>query len=266
MNKVAVVVFDDEKQAYEGSRAFQDLHREGSITVYADAVIVKEAGGKAALRRAPDPGPLGTLTGLMMGSLVGMLAGPVGMALGAGAGTMLGVALDLTRAGIGDDFLTEVTEFLLPGKAAVVAEIEEEWQAPLDTRMDALGGRVFRRNRVEVEDAFFEKEIAAYRAELDALEAELSKASAQRKARLEVRLRETRAKLEARQERLKARIHAVKEEGDAKMESLRLQLAAAHEDQKVRLQKRMVEVRADYRERVAKLEQAWELMKSALTP
>ena len=34
MDKVVAVVFNDEKQAYEGLRAFRDLHADGSITLY----------------------------------------------------------------------------------------------------------------------------------------------------------------------------------------------------------------------------------------
>ncbi len=266
MNKVTVVVFDDEKRAYEGSRAIRDLHREGSFTLYADAVIAKDASGKVSVRRAPDEDATGTLSGLLLGSLAGLLGGPVGLAVGAGTGTLLGAAFDLTKAGIGEDFLNEVSEYLLPGKAAVVAEIDEEWQTPLDSRMEAIGGQVFRRNRIELEDEYFERDFAAFEAELDALDAEMAKASAERKARLQARIRETQRKLDARRNELKARIAAVKREGDAKAESLRQQIATAEAAQQERLKKRLEQVRAEYQQRVTKLEQAWALTKAALKP
>ena len=266
MNKVTVVVFDDEKRAYEGSRAIRDLHREGSFTLYADAVIAKDANGKVSVRRAPDEDAAGTLSGLLLGSLAGLLGGPVGLAVGAGTGTLIGAAFDLTKAGIGEDFLKEVSEYLLPGRAAVVAEIDEEWQTPLDSRMEAIGGQVFRRNRIELEDEYFERDFAAFEAELDALDAEMAKASAERKARLQARIRETQRKLDARRNELKARIEAVKREGDAKAESLRQQIATAEAVQQERLKKRLEQVRAEYQQRVAKLEQAWALTKAALKP
>lgn len=266
MNRVTVVVFDDEKKAYEGLSAIHDLHREGTLTVYADTVIAKDARGKVAVRKDPDPGPLGTLSGFTVGSLVGLLGGPIGVAVGAGTGTMIGAAWDVTRAEIGNDFIAEVSEFLLPGKAAVIGEMDEQWQAPLDARMEALGGEVFRRNRIQVEDAYFEKEIAAYEAELDALEAELERTAKERRARIEAKMQATRTKLETRKQELKARIDAVKREGDAKVESLRKQIALASEEQKEALQKRHDKVRAEYQERTAKLQQAWQLTRSALTP
>jgi len=263
MDKVVAVVFDDEKQAYEGSRAFRDLHRDGSITLYSDAVVAKDASGVVSVRETGE-GPEGTFFGLLTGSLVGLLGGPIGVAVGASTGTMIGAAFDLTRAGIAGDFLEEVSEYLLPGKTAVIAELDEEWQTPTDTRMEALGGHVFRRNRIAVEDAYYEKQIAADREELAALKAELKQASAERKARLEARIEDTRRKLRNKQEQLKARIESTKREGDAKIKSLQEQLTTAREERKQRLEKRLAEVRADYRERSAKLHQAWELAKSAL--
>ena len=263
MDKVVAVVFNDEKQAYEGSRAFRDLHKDGSITLYSDAVVAKDGSGTVSVRERGET-PDGTFFGLLTGSLVGLLGGPIGMAVGASTGTMIGAAFDLTRAGIAGDFLSEVSEYLLPGKSAVIAEIDEEWQAPIDTRMEALGGHVFRRNRIAVEDAYYERQIAADREELAALEAELKKASAERKARLEARIEDTRHKLQDKRDELKARIESTKREGEAKIESLQQQLKAARDEQKQRVEKRLAEIRADYRERSDKLEQAWELTKSAL--
>jgi uncharacterized membrane protein len=263
MDKVVAVVFNDEKQAYEGLRALRDLHSDGSITVYADTVVAKDASGKVSVREVGE-GPAGTFFGLLTGSLVGLLGGPIGVAAGAGAGTVIGAAFDLTRAGIAGDFLEEVSEDLLPGKAAVIAELEEEWQAPIDTRMEALGGHVFRRNRIAVEDAYYERQIAAYRDELTALQAEQEKTSADRKARLEARIEDTRHNLQDKRDEVQARIESIEREGEAKIESLQHQLKTARDERKQRLDKRIAELRADYRERADKLHQAWELTKSAL--
>jgi uncharacterized membrane protein len=263
MDKVIAVVFTDEKQAYEGLRALRALHTDGSITLYANAVVVKDAGGNVDIRETSDS-PEGTFFGLLTGSLIGLLGGPIGLALGASTGTMIGATFDLARAGINDDYLQEMSEYLLPGKAAVITEADEDWQAPLDTRMEALGGQVFRRNRIEIEDAYFEREVAAYREELAALEAERQKASAERKARLDAKIEDTRHKLQDKRDELTARIESVKQEGEAKVESLQQQLKTAQAERKQRIETRLAEIRAEYRERAEKLHQAWELTKSAL--
>ena len=264
MDKVMAVVFNDEKQAYEGLRALRDLHRDGSITLYSNAVVAKDLNGKVAVQETSDS-PDGTVFGLLTGSLVGILGGPIGLALGASYGTMIGATFDLVRAGISDDFVQEMSEYLVPGKTAVIAELDEDWQAPIDARMEPLGGFVFRRNRIEVEDAYYEREAAAYRDELLALEAERQKASAERKAKLEARIADTRHKLQNKRDEIKARIETVRREGEAKIASLQEQLKTARDDQKQRLEKRLAEIRADYHERSDKLHQAWELTKSALS-
>ena len=263
MDKVVAVVFNDEKQAYEGLRAFRDLHSDGSITLYSGAVVAKDASGTVSVREGGEV-PEGTFFGLLTGSLVDLLGGPIGVAVGASTGTMLGAAFDLTRAGIAGDFLEEVSEYLLPGKTAVIAEVDEDWQAPIDSGMEALGGQVFRHNRIDIEDAYDERQIAAYNEELIALEAERQKASAERKAKIEARIEATRQKLRAKQDQLKARIETVKRDGDAKVEALQQQLKTARDERKQHLEKRLAEIRADYRERSEKLHQAWELTKSAL--
>jgi uncharacterized membrane protein len=263
MDKVVAVVFNDEKQAYEGLRAFRDLHADGSITLYSNAVVAKDPNGTLSVREG-DEVPEGTFFGLLTGSLIGILGGPIGVAVGASTGTMIGATFDLARAGISSDFLQEMSEYLLPGKTAVITEIDEDWQAPIDTRMEGLGGHVFRRNRIEIEDAYYERQIAADREELAALESELKKASAERKARLEARIEDTRHKLQDKRDELKVRIESVKREGEAKIESLQEQLKTARDERKQRLEKRLAEIRAEYRERSDKLHQAWELKKTAL--
>jgi len=263
VDKVVAVVFNEEKQAYEGLRAFRDLHADGSITLYADAVVAKDPNGTLSVR-ASDEVPEGTLFGLLTGSLIGVLGGPVGIAVGASTGTLMGATFDLARAGISNDFLQEMSEYLLPGKTAVITEIDEDWQAPIDTRMEALGGHVFRRNRIAIEDAYYERQLAADREELAALEGELKKASAERKARLEARIEDTRHKIQDKRDELKARIESVKREGEAKIASLQQQAKTAREERKQRLDTRLAEIRAEYRERSDKLHQAWELTKSAL--
>src|SRR4029079_17034950 len=135
MNKVIFVGFDTEQRAYEGDRALHDMHKDGTLTLYNDAVVVKEQSGQVAVRQAPDAEPVGTFRGMVAGGLVGLLGGPVGAAVGLGAGTLIGAAFDLTNEGLDGDFVEDVGARLEPGKAAVIAEIDEHWQVPLDTRM-----------------------------------------------------------------------------------------------------------------------------------
>ncbi len=263
-DKIIVVIFDNEKKAYEGSKALRDLHDEGSITLYASAVIAKDAGGKVTIKQAVDQGALGTGVGLTTGSLIGLLGGPVGVAVGASVGTVGGALYDLAKVGVGDDFLDEVGKHLKPGKVAVVAEAWEEWVMPVDTRMEAAGGAVFRRARGEVLNYQIERDATALKAEIAELEAEYAQADKNAKEKLQAKINTAKARLQATQDRAKAAFEATKQEMDAKVKSLKEQEANAKADAKAKLEARIAELKSEYTGRADKLHQAWELTKEAL--
>jgi uncharacterized membrane protein len=273
VDKMLVVVFDSERQAYEATRALKDLHAEGSITLYGQAVIAKDAGGTVTVKEAADEGPLGTAVGLVTGALVGVLGGPVGVMVGAVAGAYGGALFDVATIGVGEDFLDQVARRLEPGKAAVIAEIQEEWVLPVDTRLEALGGTVFRRAWGDVVDAQIARDVAAIEADIAAMEAEYEQATGEAKAKLRARIDAAKADLQQVRDRAKAAAEAAQREGEAKVAALNQQAAAAGAEQKRELDQREAEIRADYARRTAKLDQARalrkevdELAEEALTP
>src|SRR5262245_22437000 len=140
MNKMLVAVFNNESQTFEGLTALKDLHKQGDITLYATAVLSKDPSGKVNVKQAADQGPIGTALGMLTGSMVGLLAGPVGMAVGASIGGLSGMVTDLNKSGIDIQFVDDVSKALSPGKAAVLADVEESWTTPVDTRVGNLGG------------------------------------------------------------------------------------------------------------------------------
>jgi uncharacterized membrane protein len=263
MNKMIVTVFNNEKSAYEALRALTALHNEGSLTLHAAAVVAKDAQGRVSVKEADDQGPAGTFFGLVTGSLIGLLAGPVGLAVGATAGTVTGSIYDLATLGIGEDFLAEVSQNLTPGKVAVVADADEEWVTPLDTRMDTLGGVVFRRARGEFIDAQIEREMAADRAELAALKAEYQQSVGEAKAKVKAKLDGAEKRFDARRALIKERIDAFEREGEAKIKALAEQAARAKAETKAKLEQRVAKARADHKARSEKLHQAWQLVKEA---
>ena len=101
MNKMLVAIFDNETPADAGLQALRKLHAEGDITLYATGVMVKDAAGKISVKKSMDYGPVGTATGLAVGSLIGLLGGPVGLAVGALTGTVVGAMRDFWVAGVG---------------------------------------------------------------------------------------------------------------------------------------------------------------------
>jgi uncharacterized membrane protein/ElaB/YqjD/DUF883 family membrane-anchored ribosome-binding protein len=248
MDRMLVVVFDNESKAYEGSRALQQLDGDGSIAVYATRVVAKNPDGTTAVKQGTDSGPLGTLTGTAVGSLVGLLGGPVGVAVGAAGGSLIGAMADLDNVRVGSDFLADVAEALTPGKVAVVAEVDEEWTTPVDTRMEALGGVVLRRSLWEVEDTQDERDIASIKADIAQLKTEHAEANAERKATLQTLIGTLNAKLQEKLDKSKARLEAIRGEADAKLEALKAKAAQSKHDVKAKQEQRMATVKKHYNE------------------
>ena len=239
MDRMLVVVFDDEKKAYEGRRALLQLDAEGSVFVYASAVVAKGRDGTAAVKQE-DGAPLGTLLGTSLGVMIGLLAGPAGAAAGAVAGAAatgaaigglsgatVGSIVDLDQLRIGDDFIDDVRKFLSPGKAAVVAEVDEEWTTPVDLRMEKLGGTVYRRSVSEVRDIADDEDAAAIKADIAQFKAEHAQASAERKAKILDRINQLDSKLQARIQKAKERREAAKRAAQAKADRAKAKAAIA---------------------------------------
>jgi uncharacterized membrane protein len=124
MSKFVVVVFSDEDKAYEGVRAFEELHQEGTLTVYAGALVVKDAAGQASVKEKKRKGPFRAAAGAVLGGLVGLIGGPPVAALGAAAGGLARGWRDALDLGVGLDFVDEVSRELTPGRSAILAEVE----------------------------------------------------------------------------------------------------------------------------------------------
>lgn len=227
MDRMLVVVFDNESKAYEGQKALQQLAGEGSIGLYAYAVLAKQADGTATIKQGDTAGPLGTLVGTSFGSLIGLLAGPAGMLAGAAVGMGAGAGFDFANLGIGQDFIDDVTKVLKPNKVAVVAEIEEDWVTPVDNRMEAIGGTVYRRALSDVQNQIQEENVAAMKADLAQMKAEHAQARADHKARLQEKINQLDGKIQTQLQKIKDRGEAAKARAQAKAEVLKAKAAAS---------------------------------------
>jgi uncharacterized membrane protein len=225
MDRMLVVVFDTEKKAYEGKEALLQLDGKGSIVVYAYAVVAKNADGTATVRESDDRGPLGSLIGTSLGSLIGILGGPVGLAFGASLGLVAGSTVDLSNARVGGDFVDDVSKQLRPNRFAVVAEIQEDWTTPVDTRMEAIGGIVFRRALSDVKDMIDDEDTAAMQADLAQMKAELAQARADRKAKLQEKINQLDSRIQAWLEKAKEQRQAAEQRAKAKVEILKKKAA-----------------------------------------
>ena len=155
---VILAAFDTRNQAYDAA-----LEIDRMSDVKSGAIVEKDPLGNVTMldsKNLPTAwGPGGAAGGALIGALVGLLAGPGGAAAGTAAGAaaassgaavgavgggLTGSAADLTNWGLKADYLDTATTYLLPGKTAVVAEVEEGSTGPIDAAVRRHGGIVYR--------------------------------------------------------------------------------------------------------------------------
>jgi len=243
MDRMLVVVFENEPKAYEGSRALRALDSEGSISIHAEAVIKKNDDGTATVKQKEDDFPIRAVGGTAVGALIGLLGGPVGSAVGAVAGTFAGGLWGMNRAGVSAEFLDEVSAKLTPGKWALVAEISEEWVTPVDTSMGALEGKVYRITRKNVEHEQYAKDVAAIKADIAQLKAEQAKSRTEHKAKLQSKIDNLNKKLHAKLDQAKQRSEEQKKESKAKVEALQKKAAKTKGEPKAKIEERIADIK-----------------------
>jgi len=252
MEKMIVVVFDNEPKALDGLHILRELDREGEISVYDPRIVAKLPSGAVRVIDNPDLSSFAmTGGGTAVGALVGLLGGPVGALVGATAGAMLGSIGDMELAGVTDEFVNDVSKVLTPGKVAVVADIVEEWVTPLDTRMEGIGGVVFRRTRTFVETTQDDRDEAAHRAEMEQLKSERAQAKKDRLEKIDAKIDHLRAKLESAIERSRVKMRQRQQQREAKIQALQAKADQSSGEIRRRQEARIAEIRRDYAQKAA---------------
>jgi len=243
MERMLVVVFDGESEAYKGSSELAALDSEGSISIHSKAVVRKNADGTITIKQAGDEFPIRAVGGTAIGALIGVLGGPIGLGIGMATGAVAGTVSDLRRAGVNEEFLEDVTKELKPGKWAVVSDISEEWVTPVDTRMDALGGSVHRTAWHDVEREENARDISAMKAEMALLKKELAQAKKENKAKLQAKIDKLEKRLRTAQDQAKQRSRQRQKEAKAKVQVLEEKAAKASGEAKAKIKARVAEIK-----------------------
>jgi len=252
MEKLIVIVFDNQTKAFAGLEALRELDRDGEISLFAAQIAAKEPNGGVRFIDNPndvDFPVIGVST--LLGTLVGVLGGPIGLVGGAAAGALIGSVVELEHAGVTDEFINDVATALTPGKVAVVADIAEEWVTPLDTRMERIGGVVFRRARTLVKNLQADRDAAAHRVEMEQLKAERAQARGERLAKIDAKIDNLRARLETALERRRFKMQLRQQQREAKIRALQAKADKAEGEIRRRQEARIAELRRDYEEKPA---------------
>lgn len=265
MNKILMGVFDSEIEAYEGLDALKDLHGKGDITVYATSVLTKDFDGVVTIKQVAEEGAIGTAVGMLGGGMVGLVAGPVGAVAGATAGSLAGLLIDVENSGVNADFLNEFSEVLIPGKTALLAEIDEDWVAPVNAEFERIGGVVFRVPRHEIVEDQLISYSAALSAEMKALQEEMKESGEKGKVSFQKTSDSVKKHLKSIVEKIDTKLDHINKEAEAKKIALTNQLKAAKKEQAENIEKRIEDIKARQKRRTDKLKQASVLVKEALT-
>jgi uncharacterized membrane protein len=240
MEKIMVIVFEDETKAYEGIKKLKQLDADGSITIHQSVLARKNKDGTL---QTDDKSlldfPVQTLAGTGLGALIGLLGGLPGVLIGAATGATLGVIGDGAVGTLDSDFLKEVNAELKPGAAAVALDLSEEWVTPIDTELTPLSKTISRRMKIDVEDDLLSRRADASDKELAALEKELKQAGADNKVKVQKRIDELKARVKRDVARADDRQKQLKTESQAKVDSLHKKLTAAAKDGKAKIQARL---------------------------
>jgi uncharacterized membrane protein len=265
MSKFVIISVPTEQKAFQAVDALNEMHDDGTVTLYSYAMVQRSADGTIAVKEKYREGPLGTGVAALVGGLMGLLGGPAGAAIGFGAGTAVGALADLFGLGLGNDFLDRATRELAPGKIAIVAEVSEEWGTPLDTRVEALGGSVIRETRVDFIDDQIEKRMNEYKAEVDERRKEHAAAKVERmEARLANEIARSEEKLRTELDTARRRLESERLEAKARIERLREQASKASPQVRERIERRIFALQNDGEKRIHKLEVAYDLSQRAL--
>ncbi len=253
MEKMLVVVFDSEDQVNKGADALKDLDREGTISVYSGAIIKKNQDGTVTALDAQEEWPVRAVGGTAIGSLIGLLGGPVGVVLGASTGLLVGAFSDLYRSGVNINFLDDVSGMLTPGKYALLADISEEYIAPLDTKMESIGGEVYRGRKQYIEEDQLQSDINDLDADIDRMEKEMADSRAEHKAKLQAKIQKAKQKRDKKIEQLKQRKAQMEKEHQQKVEALKAKVSNARAERKAAIEARITQINDSYHNAVAKV-------------
>ena len=246
MDRLIVAVFDPPTRAVDGQYALRRLDDACSIALYASALIDTAANGELKVRQQNGDAGIATLSGSAVRAIIGLLGGPVGAAPGAGG--LIGGLSELDTARIDADFLDDVGSVLTPGRSAVVAEIDEEWTAPVDDAVEALGGLVFRRTLACDTETQAQRSIDALKKDHALLRAELAVAAPGCRQRLQARIATAEARLARKHAESKARREAIRHQADARLAALRAKAARAIGDLRAKQDERIAAVDRAYGE------------------
>lgn len=137
---LVAIAFDKRGRATEVLVNLGNLQREGVVRL-GDAVILdKDDSGRAHIQQTVDVTPAkGAVLGSWLGLLAGLFVGPLAIVGGAAVGALYGRIVD---KGLDDGWIKQMSEWLQPGRSALLLLVSVEDEAQLLAELGRYEGNV----------------------------------------------------------------------------------------------------------------------------
>jgi len=197
MKNVIVASFKEEAKAIDALHKLNELELVGDISIYEQIMIRKKANGEIETLKRDDSEGWRTFTGAAIGSMLGLLGGPVGFVIGLYTGTAIGAIAELDHFDFAEDFMAKIEKKIPVGNTSIIAEIEEESKAFVDTELKPFGA-VITRSSVEYDyDNYVNEQLDAIEDDIAEDRAALKKAAGNEKKKIQKKIAELKEKRKA---------------------------------------------------------------------
>ncbi|RFS26380.1 DUF1269 domain-containing protein [Chitinophaga silvatica] len=178
MTNLIIISYLNEIQAREGAKRLAEIESIGDITIYESVLFKKDERDNIIILQEDISSGTGTIAGMAIGGLIGALAGPVGLVVGLLLGTLTGIAYESDSYSFSEDFAKRIAAGLLPGMAAIIAEVDEEDHVFLDTYAKETHGTLIRTDADAVYEVFDDRQVEAWDAQIASDRSRLKTATA----------------------------------------------------------------------------------------
>ena len=208
MKNIIVVSFTDESKAIDALHKLDELESFGDISIYEKIMVRKKTYGEYEILKEDSFDGWRTLTGMGFGSLLGLLGGPVGLVIGLYTGTAIGAIADLGHYDFADDFIAKTKNKLAAGTVSIIAEIDEDSDAFVDTALKPFDA-VITRSDIDFEfDNYANEQIDRIGDDIADQRAALKKAIGDDKMKIQNKIAELKQKRKATIEEFLITAHA----------------------------------------------------------
>jgi len=145
MSTLVLVTFPNMDTLRVGIEELNRLHADAGIKLDSLAVVACDAGGKLSVQERVAERHGATAAGALIGGLAGLPLGPVAAMIGAVGGALIGTSAEIVHRHDESALIDGMSRELTPGKAAIIAEVDDAGLTAFEAAMRRSGGTTIRK-------------------------------------------------------------------------------------------------------------------------